>query len=184
MLWSVAGFIVGHEQDRSHEIWLDPLLVQGSSAERYRAFSFFFGKSIRLEPFVFDLVYRISCVSSAYVLKSDMNRCSPVDAVVIFLESIFFLESSRRPQSNGRSDKEIRLIYSLSSMRKYHTTDKHARKVSSKTEAQMICTLLEKRKGEPHKGREKHLLEWYVMTGCVEQHIAGELYNVKRRWRS
>jgi len=30
---------------------------------------------------VFDLVYRISCVSSAYVLKSDMDRCSPVDAV-------------------------------------------------------------------------------------------------------
>jgi len=37
---------------------------------------------VHVKATCFDLVYRISCVSSAYVLRSDMDRCSPVDAVL------------------------------------------------------------------------------------------------------
>ena len=37
--------------------------------------------------FFFDLVYRLSWVSSAYVLKPDMDRCSLVDAVFWYLKS-------------------------------------------------------------------------------------------------
>ena len=37
---------------------------------------------LTLKPLVFDLVYRLSQASSAYILKSDMDGCLPVDAVL------------------------------------------------------------------------------------------------------
>jgi len=43
-----------------------------------------------LKPLDFDLVYRISCVSSANVLKSDMECSFPVDAVFLLPPVTFF----------------------------------------------------------------------------------------------
>jgi len=41
-------------------------------------------------------------VSSAYVLKSDMDRCSPVDAVVKYL-SVYLLGGNRNRGFRGRA---------------------------------------------------------------------------------
>jgi len=49
---------------------------------------------LRLKPLVFDFVYRISCVSSAYVLKSDMDR---LDAVLENIDYLVFFSRSGDP---------------------------------------------------------------------------------------
>ena len=59
-------------------------LGEGSTAPTGKEHSMSLFKTqaeLTLKPLFFDLVYRLSCVSSAYVLKGDMECSFPVDAV-------------------------------------------------------------------------------------------------------